>query len=302
MLWVIDGLVYGFFTAIYTLFNQHYKLNGYVLGIWRGFGVSLIFMPFLYFFPAPKSACYWFLLIFQGLLNGVYDSHLFFASANFGAGPTSRFMAVTALVTTFLWWFLTPEQFEHLLGNRTVFISLILVLFGFTVSYWQMVRSPVSKQLVRYILPAVFAWAGMNIATKEIAAHSQSGVWEAVIYYLVVALFVSGCYNLFFYFQTQKFRGFKPLAAGVFNRHTVYPGIYMVMFSAVLITAKTLALRIAPNPGYVTALLLVAPIFVYALNRTHKIADNVSVKAGFVMIFFLLLLIALVNGGYGVTD
>ena len=78
MLWVIDGLVYGFFTAIYTLFNQHYKLNGYVLGIWRGFGISLAFMPFLYFFPVPESAYYWFLLIFQGLLIGVYDSHLFF--------------------------------------------------------------------------------------------------------------------------------------------------------------------------------------------------------------------------------
>lgn len=204
MLWVIDGLVYGFFTAIYTLFNQHYKLNGYVLGIWRGFGISLAFMPFLYFFPVPESAYYWFLLIFQGLLIGIYDSHLFFASADFGAGPTSRFMAITALVTTFLWWFLTPEQFEHLLGNGTVFISLILVLFGFTVSYWQMVQSPVSQKLVRYILPAVFALAGMSIATKEIAVHSQSGVWGAITYYLAVALFVSGCYNLFFIFELKK--------------------------------------------------------------------------------------------------
>ena len=167
MLWVIDGLVYGFFTAIYTLFNQHYKLNGYVLGIWRGFGISLAFMPFLYFFPVPESAYYWFLLIFQGLLIGIYDSHLFFASADFGAGPTSRFMAITALVTTFLWWFLTPEQFEHLLGNGTVFISLILVLFGFTVSYWQMVQSPVSQKLVRYILPAVFALAVREWTGKQ---------------------------------------------------------------------------------------------------------------------------------------
>ena len=302
MLWVIDGLVYGFFTAIYTLFNQHYKLNGYVLGIWRGFGISLAFMPFLYFFPVPESAYYWFLLIFQGLLIGVYDSHLFFASADFGAGPTSRFMAITALVTTFLWWFLTPEQFEHLLGNGTVFISLILVLVGFTVSYWQMVQSPVSQKLVRYILPAVFALAGMSIATKEIAVHSQSGVWGAITYYLVVALFVSGCYNLFFYFLTQKKHGFKQFVADVFNRRTVWPGIYMVAFSAALITAKTLALRVAPNPGYVTALLLVAPIFVYVLNRTRKIPDDVSVKAGFSMIFFLLLLILLVNGDYGITD
>ena len=51
MLWIIDGLIYGFFTALYTLVNQHYKFNGYLLGIWRGFGISFFFLPFLFFLP-----------------------------------------------------------------------------------------------------------------------------------------------------------------------------------------------------------------------------------------------------------
>ena len=300
MLWVIDGLVYGFFTAIYTIFNQYYKLNGYLLGIWRGFGISFVFMPFLFFFPFPTSGYYWFLLVFQGLLIGIYDSHLFFASAEFGAGPTSRFMAITALVTTFLWWLLTPQDFIRLLHNGTVFISLMLVLFGFTVSYWQMVQSPVSRKVVSYMLPAVFALAGMSIATKDIALNG-SGVWGSLVYYLVVATFVSGCYNLFFYLRTQR-PGPKLFFQEVFGAKTLKPGLYLVSFSAALITAKTLALRVAPNPGYVVALLLVAPIFVFVLNRYGKIPDDVSVKAGFSMIFFLLMLILLVNGNYGVTD
>ena len=65
MLWIIDGLIYGFFTALYTLVNQHYKFNGYLLGIWRGFGISFFFLPFLFFLPVPDDAYYYFLLIFQ---------------------------------------------------------------------------------------------------------------------------------------------------------------------------------------------------------------------------------------------
>ena len=53
MIWIINGLVYGFFTALYTLVNQRYKFNGYLLGIWRGFGISFFFMPFLFFLPVP---------------------------------------------------------------------------------------------------------------------------------------------------------------------------------------------------------------------------------------------------------
>lgn len=56
MLWIIDGLIYGFFTAVYTIFNQHYKLNAYLLGMWRGWGIAFCFAPFLYFLGFPSSA------------------------------------------------------------------------------------------------------------------------------------------------------------------------------------------------------------------------------------------------------
>lgn len=51
MLWIINGLVYGFFSALYTMVNQDRKFNGYILGIWRGYGIALVFLPFLFFLP-----------------------------------------------------------------------------------------------------------------------------------------------------------------------------------------------------------------------------------------------------------
>lgn len=300
MLWVINGLIYGFFTALYTLVNQNQKFNGYVLGIWRGFGISLIFLPFLFFLPVQTSAYNWFLLIFQGWLIGIYDSHLFFASADFGAGPTSRVMALTVLITALLWWAITPEMFMALMKDGNVFITLILVLFGFSVSYWYMIKSQVSRAVVKYMFPAILALAGMSIATKEIAMMGQN-IWANIAYYLVVATFVSGLYNVIKYIKHEK-PGVKGFFKTVFNRKIVSTGIYIVSFSAALITAKTMAMRIAPNPGYVVALVLTAPIFVFLLNKYNKIPDNVSVKAGFSMLFFLALLIMLVNGGYGVSD
>lgn len=300
MLWIINGLVYGFFTALYTLVNQHQKFNGYVLGIWRGFGISLFFAPFLYFFPIQTSAYAWGLLIFQGWLIGVYDSHLFFASARFGAGATSRMMALTAFVTTLFWWALTPSLFLKLLHNGNVFITLILVLFGFTFSYWYMIKTPINKQIAKYMLPAILALSGMSIATKEIAMMGQN-VWSNIVYYLVVAAFVSGTYNTMKYLDTAK-PSFREFFKTVFNHKIVSTGFYIISFSAALIASKTMAMRLAPNPGYVVALLLTSPIFVFALNKYKKIPDNISVTAGFSMLFFLSLLMLLVNGNWGVGD
>ncbi len=301
MLWVINSLIYGFFTAVYTVFNQHYKVNGYVLGVWRGFGICILFLPFLFFFEVPTDLHYWILLILQGLMIGVYDSHLFFASAQYGAGPTSRFMAITVLVTTFAWWALTPYAFSQLLADSSVFITLLLILCGFTFCYWQMIQSEVSKALARYIMPAVFALAGMSIITKYISQEGTS-VWQAMVYYLTVATFVSGSYNLVCYWVSAKDKTGQQKLAELWAGQMWRIGGYLVLFSAILISAKTMALRLAPNPGYVTALLLTAPIFVYAFNSYYKIKDDISFRAGFAMVFFLLLLVLLVSGNYGVND
>lgn len=300
MLWIIDGLIYGFFNAVYTIFNQHYKLNGYLLGIWRGWGIAVCSAPFLYFFPVPDSAYYWTLLIVQGLMIAVYDSHLFFASAQYGAGATSRVMALTALATTIFWWFLTPHAFLRLLGNGTLVITIMLLLFGFTFCYWQMIKSPVSQQLADYMLPAILSLAGMSIATKEIAMFNDN-VWSGVTYYLTVATAVSGTTNAVWFIRTTR-PGFGGFFKQVFAPHLIKVGLYIISFSAALITAKTLALRVAPNPGYVTALLLTSPIFVFALNKYNKVPDDVSVKAGFGMVGFLIALMLLVTGNFGVAD
>ncbi len=62
-----------------------------------------------------------------------------------------------------------------------------------------------------------------------------------------------------------------------------------------------MAMRLAPNPGYVVTLLLTAPLFVFMLTRTRQ-SGNLSAKAGFAMLFFLVLIMILVNGNFDVTD
>lgn len=300
MLWVINGLIYGFFMALYTMVNQRHRFNGYVLGVWRGFGIALLFLPFLFFVPLQTDWRNWTLLILQGILIGIYDSHLFFASAKYGSGPTSRLMVLSVLATTVMWWILTPHLFIKLFHEENVFITLLLALSGFCVCYWYMMKSPITRRAFWYMLPAILALAGMSVATKEIAMMGQD-VWDNILYYLVVATFVSGVYNSVLLLKHTKY-DMKRAVKLVFANEVIRTGIYIVGFSAALIAAKTMAMRLSPNPGYVVTLLLTAPVFVFMLNRGIKASNRLSAKAGFAMIFFLFLIMLLVNGNYGVTD
>ena len=300
MLWVINGLIYGFFMALYTLVNQKHKFNGYVLGVWRGFDIALIFFPFLFVVPLQTDWRNWSLLIIQGILIGVYDSHIFFASARYGAGVTSRLLVLSVLITTAIWWGLTPQLFVKLLYNESVFITLLLALFGFCVCYWYVMKSKITRDAFFYMIPAILALAGMSVATKEIAMMGQD-VWDNILYYLVVSTFISGIYNCFLLLKQKQFNVALAMRM-IFAKEVVATGIFIVGFSAALIAAKTMAMRLSPNPGYVVALLLTAPIFVYLLTRNSKASGGFTEKAGFAMLFFLILIMLLVNGNFNIVD
>lgn len=275
-------------------------MNGYLLGIWRGFGIAAIFFPFTFLFPLPQNFYYWGLLILQGWLIGFYDSHLFFASARYGAGPTSRVMAVTVLITTIIWWLMTPHEFDKILANKTVFSLLIFILLGFTVSYWLMLKDSITKEIIFYMSPVILALAFMSVITKDIAIHSSSS-WSGIIYYLTVSTFVSGVYNSYLFVKKEKL-DMSGYIRQVFSAPTRAAGLYIVGFSAALIMAKTIALRVAPNPGYVTALLLTSPFFVLIMNKYNRIPDDFSLRAGLFNVLFLISLLVLVNGNYGIID
>ena len=299
MLWIINGLVYGFFMALYTLVNQRHKFNGYVLGVWRGFGISLIFLPFLFLVPLQTDVKNWTLLLIQGLLIGIYDSHIFFSSARYGAPVTSKLLVLSVLVTTLMWWAITPELFLKLAEQENVFITLLLTIFGFCVCYWYMLKSRITQNAFWYMIPAVLSLAGMSVATKEIATMGQD-VWANILYYLVVSTFVSGVYN-YVLLCKDKHYNFTLIKKMIFNHEVVKVGVYIVSFSAALIAAKTMAMRLAPNPGYVVTLLLTAPIFVYLLEGNKK-ASSISEKAGFAMLFFLFLIMMLLVNNFNIND
>lgn len=286
MAWIILSLIYAITNAVYTTFNSKHHYNGYVLGVWRGFGIFLLSLPFLFSLPLDISLDYWLVLIMQGIMIGIYDSHLFFATGRYGTHASSGFMATTVWITALLWWGIDFAELKALIAEPIKLMTLMFILCGFSVSYWRMMRVHVSLEAERYLYPAVFALALMSIATRYIALNGGSA-YAGVVYYLTIACFVSGVYNLVGFLHAPRNKNkLEELAAPLKN----WNGVWLVGFSMVLITAKTLALRLADNPAYVVAMLLLSPMFAEVI-QTRKLIFTIDVK---LVLFFLLALLVLV--------
>ena len=215
--WIIYGFLYAVFNAMYLSFNQTKGYDGYLLGIIRGLGISLIVSPMLVFVSSNVDLFYFIVLIAQGILIGIYDSHVFFSSSKFGANSTFGFMATSVFITLILWWIIEFQEFAEILENKISFITLILILIGISSSYWLMMKVKINKEAEKYLYPAVFSLSFMSIATRYIASRGGSE-FDGIIYYLTISCGVSGIYNvILFYKKRHNFNHLKPTFSSIVN-------------------------------------------------------------------------------------
>lgn len=290
MTWVITGLFYGLFMSFYTYINQKYKLNGYILGMWRGFGIMLVTFPIIFVEPFYFDPIYFILLTVQGLFIGYFDSRVFMASARFGAGGTSRTLVFSIVISTILWWILHPADFLVLWQRPWILLGIIAALSGTIISYLFITKDPFSKQLIKFMMPAVVVWSLMSTVNKEIMLRHQ--LETGIGYYLVYSMFISGLYNLYIYASQGRMTKNRVLKE-VFAPKVVQASFMLILFSIALIIAKSISLAYTPNTGYVNALSLMSPLWIILFNHYFKEKDLVSVRAGLVLIvslFFLTIL------------
>ena len=292
MTWVIAGLFYGLFMSFYTYINQNNKVNGYVLGIWRGLGVAFVCFPLILITPFEWDLPFFLLLIIQGLLVGFYDSRLFFSSAKFGAAGTSRILVFSILISLFLWWMMHPQIFFKILQTPLIFLGIIASVSGVILSYAFMFKTPLTKELTRFMMPAVVVLSLMSSLTQIIMQRHH--LYESIVYYLFYITLISGIYNLYFYIKTVR-PTIRQAVFDIFNQKVMFIGLLVVLFSALLIISKGISLNYAPNTGYVNALSLTSPLWIMLYDHLLKNKDYASPKAGIVMIISLLFLIISAN-------
>ena len=281
-MWIILSFIYAIANAFYTSYNDQRHINGYLLGTIRGFGVSLVISPCLYTLPVALPLPYLIILIMQGIFIGIYDSHLFFASARYGSRNCLGFTATSVLITIFLWWTIEINDFIILISHPSYFITLMLVICGYTTSYWQIMKVNLNKKAEQFLYPAVFALALMSITTRYIAIHGGT-MYAGIIYYLTFSCFVSGIYNLVLYSYTKK--NFPDT-----TKPTKQDGFWLIFLSTILIAAKTAAIRLCTNPGYVVAVLLVSPFITGIIKHRLHITPALTIN-----LLFLILLLILTN-------
>lgn len=290
MFWFVYAILFAFFDAGTLTVNQRYRVDGYMLAAWRGFGVSLCALPFLFFVNLPIEWSFWLRAAMQGIFTGFLTSRLYNSVALFGAGATSRILVLSIVISALMWWGLHPEDFTALARNPALLIGIIASLAAAIYGYLRMSDHARSQGIVGYMALAVIVAAIISVNRKSLMA--LDGFLAGNTIYFLVSMFVSGVYNSLAYFIKTKcsIREFFAVATEI---RSVKSGGIIALLSALSLFFCDYALSEAPNPAYVNAITLSSPLWVLVYNRFTGYKNNFRKSGLAIMLISTAILIAL---------
>ncbi len=281
--WHIGGLLMGPVQAAYFILNQHLKIDSRLLMLWRGFGTVLVFLPIaLLVGNWPTAPMFYLTCITAGLLVGVFDRMVFSATAHYGAGVTSRLLALCLPLAFLLWLLLHPEHLQVLQGKPHI-IWLPVALLGTLVSVLMLKRDPLSKTAFMALIPLYFIGAILDVLNKTAMMYGNG--MPSFITYAMIVSGMAGIVNL-----AWPTKGAQPLKL----QHVIsiwQGGLLIVLIAGGYILLKTSSINSAPNPAFITALNLTGPFWVIIWNKWQQHPDNSNIWAGIGCVASALLLV-----------
>jgi hypothetical protein len=285
MSWIVLSLVLSLSAAVVAEANRYFKMDGVRLSFWRTTVGASLLLPTVFIIDWPAPSLYYAGAMLAGVVMAVSTTIRMNLSSKKMGRVATLFMPVEAVVG-FMLWFMVDAVFRTQMLNAPGKFAVILVCFAlFTVSLAMMRRHDASWAAFITVAPLGVMHALNGIFGKYLLMENVAQAATAVILYVFIvqasAAVCSGC------FLTTQITRRKPLCPPGMMRAAAVYGIA----GLVGVLSFFAAVKAAPNPGYVVALAMLAPVWIMLWHKLRGMRDEGNPAAGLVMIFAAVLLV-----------
>jgi hypothetical protein len=286
--WWIAALFFSIGVAGYISVNQQFKLPAHILAVWRGFGVGVLMLPFVFSVAPPQTWKFYILAVLCGFCAGYYDNRAFLGSAKFGGGVISRLRSLSVIFASIFWWMVKPEEFLQLIQKPLILSGVIACLLGCVIAMFLIRKAKVDKEAFWFFFPSIIVAALSVIFAKFAIVEAELS--RTIPYYIFIVSLVSGLMNLLIHCKNKKcdFSEDK-----MFSKKSMIGGLVVVMFMIIMMFFRNYSLAYVPNPAYVSVIGYSSVIWIILFNKFKGVKDETNVFGGMLFVVSAVSLILL---------
>ncbi|MEC8067489.1 MAG: hypothetical protein VX154_06505 [Pseudomonadota bacterium] len=295
MLWLAPALATLLAQVTVANWNRARKHHPITLNFWRCIPALLCFSPALFISNWPQQASFYYASILIGVVSAAHTITIFYLAAQFNGRISSISTNFTMLLSYIAWLLIDPAEQQKFLSNpwQSSLISLcIFTAFASTFFMRSHKKDGQKGYLGISILMGVILTA-CTIVGKQILDNDAS---KALQDQVLILGFIIFCTQLLGTGLILAIRHAKAPSHSV--QHTpVHLKTFSVwvlgLFGALGCVTSWAAIALAPNPAYVNAVCMSAPILFLFYHKMVGVEDKANPIAGTIFTLCVVTIILL---------
>jgi hypothetical protein len=284
MLWAFWALCHTFFYSSVNQLNRYWQIPGRILVRWRSLMPAVIMLPIIFFVPPPTSPWFYFGAVASGLMVLIHDGTMYDVSARYGAQVAFRIRPLVLPIVFILWLFLHPEQFFNMLDQPLLAGGLVGCLCLITYLLTRLTHCHVSRAAMKQMIPVLLTGIVFEITNKTAMDHATFP--QNTLYYVFI---VSGVPILLATLMAGKNMPIMLREMASVAKRGASVGSVVVLS----MVSRNIAMILTPNPAYVTAISLSAPLWIAALMHIRGEKEEADWKTGTFLLLTILIMVFL---------
>ncbi len=270
-MWIIYALIHSLTRAAFAETNRLFKPDGEKLSFWQGLFAFLILLPMAPFLIWPREEMFYFAAAGSSLILTAGSLANLALSAERNSRHAGIHMPLEALAAFILWLVLHPVSGPHPAALKGIAAAFLLMSFALS----KVRRDPLSWHVFLVVVPVGISYAVAGVVTKTIVPPYN--VINLALCYAIVNFAVMTGVMSFYLLVKRK------LGQGLTGEKHIRAGFGAGFSSAIGYTAFVAAVALSPNPGYVSALAMLLPVWLLIWRDFAGISDDINPRYAFLI-------------------
>jgi hypothetical protein len=276
MIWIVYALLHSLFRAMFVETGRFFAMDGWVRAFWQAcFGLVflLCLTPFMTWPDDPMFYAAGALVGLTMMVGTLIQLNLSFLRSGRVAGIYMPLETAGA----FLIWLAVDSSAAQAMLDAPLQIVAVVLAFLFAVAALLIVRpSDLSWRIVAFVAPVGVSFAVAGVVTK--LTLPETGLIPVVLAYLLVNYAVmAGVMALTLVLK-------KKMTKAVMARSVLKGGVLTGLFSTASYATFVAGVALAPNPGYVSFMAMLLPVWMIGLHKILRVPEAASPVAALLLV------------------
>ena len=283
MLWVIYGLLHSLFRAAFAETGRIFHVDGWKLSFWHSLFAAGILLPVLPFAHWPMDGRFYFAAVIVGLIMAVGTLIQLNLTSRKSGRVSSIYMPLEAICALLIWIAVMPAAFDHYSENMIMTAFVIAAFIIGTLAMCKVRPQDISLSTFSVVAPVGITYAVAGVVTKLVMPETDiflTAVTFAFVNYAITAFAIGLVLGV------KK----KPLGK-LSDGKLMNAGVVAGGFSVIAYTTFVASVALAPNPGYVSLLAMLLPVWMILFHKMVGEKDKSNRMAAFFIAVAALLLV-----------